>query len=162
MANLIVLTFDNVDEAGSVREALRDVERGGYIGLDDSAIVVRDEGGKVHVKNEVDRGVTIGAIGGGFLGLLIGSVFFPIAGLLVGALGGALIGKAADIGIDQKFVKDVTEAMEPGTSALFLVSRDANPNVALAALKPYEGQVFHTTLSTEAEESLRRVLSERT
>jgi uncharacterized membrane protein len=36
--------------------------------------------------------------------------------------------------------------------------RQADPNAALAALKPYNGHIYHTSLSTEAEESLRRVL----
>ncbi len=159
MANLVVITFDNAEEAGKVREAL--LKQKEYISLDDSAVVVKDEEGKVHVKNQTDRGVLVGAVGGGVLGLLLGSVFFPLAGLLVGAVGGALVGRTMDLGIDQKFAQDVSEALQPGTSALFIIVREARPDVALATLKPFKGQVYHTSLSTDAEESLRRVLSER-
>ena len=159
MANLVVITFDNAEAAGKVREAL--LKQKEYIGLDDSAVVVKDEEGKVHVKNQTDRGVLVGAVGGGVLGLLLGSVFFPLAGLLVGAVGGALVGRTMDLGIDQKFAQDVSEALQPGTSALFIIVREARPDVALATLKPFKGQVYHTSLSTDAEESLRRVLSER-
>lgn len=161
MSNLIVVTFDDPDEAGKVLETLRSVQREGYLSLDDSAVVVKDEEGKVHVKNETDRGVKIGAVGGGFLGLLLGSVFFPIAGLLVGALAGGLIGKSADLGVDQKFVKEVSEDIQPGTSALFFLVRDAEPDVAMAALRPYKGTVRHTTFPPEAEEELRRILKKR-
>jgi uncharacterized membrane protein len=66
-----------------------------------------------------------------------------------------------DLGVDQKFVKEVETAMHPSTSAIFLLVRQADPNAALAALKPYKGTLYHTSLSTEAEESLRRVLSDR-
>jgi uncharacterized membrane protein len=159
MANLVVITFDNEEEASEVREAL--LKQKEYISLDDSAVVVKDEEGKVHVKNQTDRGVLVGAVGGGVIGLLLASVFFPLAGLLVGAVGGALVGRTMDLGIDQKFVQDVSEALQPGTSALFIIAREARPDVALATLKPFKGQVYHTSLSTEAEESLRRVLSER-
>ena len=159
MSNLIVITFDNAEEAGQVRQTLRSAERGDYLSLDDSAVVVKDEKGKVHVKNELDRGVKVGAVGGGMLGLLIGSIFFPLAGLLVGALAGGLIGSAVDLGIPKKFVKDVSEDLRPGTSALFVIVRDANPEVALAALKPYKGTVRHTTLTPEGEKELRRILS---
>ena len=161
MSDLVVVTFDNMEEAGKVREALRSVQRADYLSLDDSAVIVKDEGGKIHVKNEMDRGVKVGAVGGGLLGLLIGGIFFPLGGLLVGALAGSLVGKMADTGVDKNFVKEVSEDLQPGTSALFFIVREANPNVALAALKPYKGTVRHTSFPPEAEEEVRRLLGKR-
>ena len=161
MSNLIVITFDNEEEAGKVRESVRQLQRQDLISLDDSAVVVKDVNGKVHVKNELDRGVKIGAIGGGLLGLILGFIFFPVSGLIIGTLGGALVGRMTDLGVDGKFVKDVQEDMPPGSSAIFLLVRQANPNAALAVLKPYRGHVYHTSLSREGEESLRRVLQDQ-
>ncbi len=158
MSNLVVVTFDNADEAGRVREALRELEHKQLISLDDSAVVVKDADGKIHVHNQTDRGVKVGAVGGGLLGLLIGGILFPFAGLLAGAAIGAGIGKLADQGVDKKFVKDVTDALTPGTSALFVIVREANPEAVRAALKPFHGEIYQTTLSTEAEENLRDVL----
>ena len=86
MSNLIVIVFDDPEEAGKVRETIKSVQQTGHIRLDDSAVVVKDKKGKVHIKNQVDRGIKVGAVSGGFLGLLIGSVFFPFAGIIVGAL----------------------------------------------------------------------------
>jgi uncharacterized membrane protein len=161
MSNLIVITFENEEEAGKVRETVRQLQRQNLLSLDDSAVVVKDANGKVQVHNQMDRGVKVGAVAGGLIGLLLGSIFFPLSGLLVGTLGGALVGSMTDLGVDQKFVKDVETAMHPSTSAIFLLVRDADANAALAALKPYKGTVYHTSLSTQAEESLRRVLSDR-
>jgi uncharacterized membrane protein len=161
VSHLVVVTFDNPEEAGKVRGTLRSAQRADFLSLDDSAVIVKDQDGKIHVKNEMDRGVKIGAIGGGLLGLLVGGIFFPLAGLLVGVLGGGLVGKLADTGVDQKFVKEVSEDLQPGTSALFFIVRAASPDVALAALKPYKGTVRHTSFPPEAEEELRRILSKR-
>jgi len=161
MSNLIVITFDNAEEAGKVRAAIREEQHHDLISLDDSAVVVRDEAGKVHVKNEIDRGVKIGAVGGGLLGLLIGGLFFPLAGLLVGVLGGMGVGAASGLGIQKSFVKEVSDSLQPGTSALFLIIRQANANAVVAALKPYKGQVLQTSLDPEDEETLRRVLEKR-
>jgi uncharacterized membrane protein len=161
MGNLIVITFDNDEEAGRVLKTLKSVESGGYLDLDDSAVVVRDEEGKVHVHNEMDRGVKIGAVGGGLLGLLIAGIFAPIAAIIVGAVAGGLIGASFDLGISKKFIKDVQESLQPGTSAIFFVVRDADPDMAIAALRPYKGTVYQTSLPPEAEESLRRTLSKR-
>ena len=161
MSHLVVVSFDNAEDAGKVRETLRSAEKADYLSLDDSAVIVKDEEGKIHVKNEMDRGVKIGAVGGGLLGLMLASIFFPVAGLLVGALAGGLIGKSADLGIDQKFVKEVADDLEPNTSAIFFIVREANPEVAVAALKPYKGTVRQTSFPPEAEEELRRILKKR-
>jgi len=161
MSDLVVIAFDSMDEAGRVRETMRSVEHQGRISLDDSAVVVRDEEGDFHVKDQVDRGVKIGAVGGGALGLLLAGVLFPVAGILIGVVGGAMVGKLADTGVDKKFIKDVEEKMEPGTSAIFLLIRDADPNVALIALKPYKGTVLQSTLPPEAEEEVERLLKKR-
>jgi uncharacterized membrane protein len=161
MSNLVVITFDNMEEAGEVREAIRRQEKGGQISLDDSAVVVKDTEGKVHVKNQMDRGVKIGAVSGGALGLLIGSIFFPLAGIAMGVAGGAAVGALADLGIQKKFVQEVSDALAPGASAIFLIVRQANAAAATAALKPYKGEIYHTSLSEEDEATLRRVLEAR-
>lgn len=161
MSYLIAVKFDDPDEAAQVRESLRKGEKEGFISLDDSAVVVKDAEGKIHVKDQIDRGVKVGAVGGGFLGLLIAGIFFPIGGIIIGALGGALVGKMFDTGVDKKFIKEVGEALQPNTSAIFFVVRDADPDAAIATLRQYEGEVFQTNLPPEAEESLRDALKNK-
>jgi uncharacterized membrane protein len=162
MSFLTVVVFDDIEQAGEVRQSLRSIQKQGMLSLDDSAVIVKDEDGQVHVKNEVDRGIKVGLAGGGLIGMFVGFLFGgPIGAMLLGALGGAAVGSLADLGIQKSFVKDVTEAMTPGSSAIFFIIRDANPNAAIAALKPYKGEVYHTALPTEAEETLRRVLKRK-
>jgi uncharacterized membrane protein len=162
MPNLVVITFDSMEEAGQVRKALSQGQKQGLISLDDSAVVVKDEAGHVNVKNEIDRGVKVGAAAGGLLGLFIGFLLFgPLASTLIGAVGGAGVGALTDLGIEKKFVKEVAKALKPGTSALFIIVRESNATAAMATLKPYQGEVYHTSLPPEAEESLRRVLKTR-
>jgi uncharacterized membrane protein len=133
MSYLVVIAFDDPDEAGKVRQTLSSIQHTGHLSLDDSALVVKDEDGKVHLKNEVDRGVKVGAVGGSMLGLLIGSIFFPIGGLILGAIGGALVGKLFNTGVSQDFVKEVTDELEPGSSAIFFIVRGDDPNPTVAA-----------------------------
>ena len=160
MSYLLVITFDDLEKAGQVREVLHQAQDEHLVRLDDSAVVVKDQDGAIHVKNEIDRGMKIGALGGGLLGLLIGFMLGgPIGGLLVGAVGGALGGDLANLGIDQRFINDVSEAMGAGTSALFVMIREVDPEEAIDALEPFEGQVYYTSFPTEVEDRFRQVLS---
>jgi uncharacterized membrane protein len=158
MSQVIVLTFNDQDQAGEVRESLRRLEKDGQLELDDVVVVVKDEDGKLSTKDELDRGVKVGAAGGGLLGILIGGIIFPISGLLIGLAGGALAGKVFGGGIDKKFVKEVQEALQPGSSAIFLVVRDSNREVAIAALRQYEGNIYHTSVDARTEEALKNAL----
>ena len=161
MSNLVVLTFEDTEQAGQVFLALRKVQGAGNLKIDDAAVVVKLETGKVEIKNQLDTGVKKGAIGGGVLGLLLAGIFFPLAGLALGALGGALVGKALDMGIDQKFVKEVTETLKPGSSALFVIGSGSNPDAVAAALRPFKGTIYQTTLPTEAVDALYAALKNK-
>lgn len=162
MSNLIVLVFDNDEEATQVMDAIKSLRKENFISLDDTAVVVKDADGKVHVKNEIDRGIKLGAGIGSLMGLFLGMLFGgPVGALLLGGAGGALVGKLTDMGVDQKFVKQLKEDLPPGSSALFLMVREAHNNAAMAALRPYKGTVYHTSLDAETEAELQRVLKER-
>lgn len=63
-----------------------------------------------------------------------------------------------DVGVDGDFVKEVSESLQPGASALFVLVRDANPAVVRAALEEHHDKVLQTTLSLEAEEALKKAL----
>ena len=135
---------------------------GGRLRLTDTAVVARDLDGKVHVKNEWSSGAKIGAVAGGFLGLLT-SFLFPVVGTAAGAAAGAWLGSTFDTGVDGAFVGDIGRSLRPGRSALFLMIGEADPAALRAALEPYAGQghVLQMTLSSEREEALRQALRER-
>jgi uncharacterized membrane protein len=161
MSSLVVITFDNMEEAGKVREALHELEKQNLLKMDDAAIIVKDEQGKVQVKNQTDRGVKVGAVGGSLLGLLFLGPFALVAGVALGALAGAGVGSMLDKGVPKDFAKEVSDSLTPGTSALFVLVAGADPNSVRGALEPFHGHLYHTNLDTEAEETLRRVLKDR-
>ena len=91
--------------------------------------------------------------------LLIGLLFlFPLAWGLFGALMGGLFGKAADVGIDNKFIKEVGNSLEPGNSALFLLVIEATEDKVIEDMAKMGGHLYQTSLSKEDEETLRQAL----
>lgn len=160
MSQLIVLTFNDTHQAGEALEALKRIEKSDQAQIDDAAVIVKDESGKVHLKNQLDKGTKWGAVGGGLLGLMLASLFFPVAGLVIGAVGGALVGKSMDLGVDRDFVKDVTEALEPGMSALFVIG-SGNPAAVRSTLSQFEGRVYQTTLEGEKLAEIKKALKDK-
>ena len=76
----------------------------------------------------------------------------------LGAVTGALMGKFRDVGIDDRFIRDVQAKVQPGQSALFLLVREVTLDRVLAALQPYHPEVLQTSLSAEQEAQLRAAL----
>jgi uncharacterized membrane protein len=157
MSDLVVITFDNPNDAREARRALGNLEREGLLKVIDAAVIHMDAEGKAHVDNELESTTKTGALVGGLLGALL-SFVFPLAGIVIGAVGGALVGKAVEPGIDKGFEREVTAALKPGNSALFIMFEARDSTAALAALRPFKGNLYHTTVSSETEESLRRAL----
>jgi len=155
VSELAVVVFDNETGAAEMRDTLIGLQKKGLVTLDDAAVVVRRPDGKVKVKQAVSL-VGMGAMGGAFWGMLVGLLFWmPWLGAAAGALSGALGGGLSDHGLDDGFVKEVGNTIQPGHSALFLLIREANPEKLMDALKQFNGKILHTSLSKEAEAKLR-------
>ncbi|EJN57618.1 DUF1269 domain-containing protein [Halogranum rubrum] len=141
--------------AKDVRDKLYELQKEELIKLEDAAVVVRDEDGKVKVDQAVGL-VGSGALGGAFWGMLIGLLFWaPWLGMAIGAVTGAISGKFADIGIDDDFIESVSESIGPGNSAIFLLIRDVQKERVMEEIEGYAPTVLRTNLSPEQEENLR-------
>jgi uncharacterized membrane protein len=157
MSELVVIVFVTAEQALQARVSIKGLEKEGVVKLDDAAIVSRSLEGKVTVKNELDSGVAMGALGGSLIGLLLASVFFPLAGLMVGAAIGAAVGHLLHKDVDQTFVKEVTQKIEPGKSALFILI-NTGVSMVIAAMEPFKGELLQTTLSTDEVNALKSAL----
>jgi uncharacterized membrane protein len=155
MSELVVLAFDNQQGALQARDKLLDIQKQRMLQLADAAVVVRQQDGKVKVK-QLTNLVGGGAFGGAFWGLLIGLLFaVPWMGLALGAAAGAAIGGLTDHGVDDKFIKQVGDTIQPGHSALFLLIHTGDLATWLDELKAFDPTVLQTSLSEEDEAKLR-------
>ncbi len=155
MSTMVVLSFKDETGAEQMRDTLGKLQKLQLISLSDAAVVVRKEDGKVKVKQAVSL-VGAGALGGAFWGMLIGLLFFaPWLGLVIGAASGALGGKLTDVGIDDKFIKEVGETIEPGHSALFLLVESWTEDKVMDEITKYDATVLQTSLSKEDEAKLK-------
>jgi uncharacterized membrane protein len=159
MSNLVVLAFENETGAMDTLKEVEDLQKQNLIRIDDAATAIRSASGKVKVKQEKSL-AGAGALGGAFWGMLFGLLFFvPFLGLAVGAATGALFGKAADYGINDNFIREVSESVQPGNSALFLLVGEAQTDKVIERLKPFGGKVIYTSLSKDEEARLKEAFA---
>ncbi|MDH3544056.1 MAG: DUF1269 domain-containing protein [Desulfuromonadales bacterium] len=160
MSNLVVIGFDDEHKAFELRAELAKLQKEYLIEMADVVVVTKDEKSKVKLHQAVNL-TAAGAASGSFWGLLMGMVFLnPLLGVVAGAGVGAIGGKFTDIGIDDKFMKELGETFQPGSSGLFVLVRNATPDKVLEALKGFGGKVLKTSLTADKEETLREALSQ--
>jgi uncharacterized membrane protein len=158
MSDLIVIGFSDEFKADEVLIDLRKLELEYLIDLEDAAIVVRNKDGKIKIKQTQEL-VTSGALAGGFWGLLLGLIFFHPMLAIFGAAAGTISGALTDIGIDDNFIREIGNTIEPGTSAIFILVRKSTPDKVLEDLHKFEGKVLRTSLSREDEAKLQAALT---
>src|SRR5262245_22366895 len=108
MADLVVLGFPTMSAADEVIPQLDSLQREHLLQLADWARVVRHDDGKVEVRQGHNLAAA-GAAGGALWGMLFGLIFLtPLAGALIGAAVGSLSGALRDYGIDDRFIKDLS------------------------------------------------------
>lgn len=160
MSDLIVIGFKDEFKADEVLVTLRRLEQEYLIDLEDAAVVFRNQKGKIKIKQTQEL-VSSGTLSGGFWGLLLGFLFLhPLLGWAVGAAVGAFSGALTDIGIDDNFIREMGETLEPGTSAIFVLVRKSTPDKVLEALHQFNGKVIQTSLSREDEAKLQTALQQ--
>ena len=159
MSDLIAVGFKDEFRADEVLLDLAKLQREHLIDLEDAVVAIRNQKGKVKIKQSQDL-VTSAALDGGLWGLLLGFIFFnPLLGWAAGAAVGALSGAVTDIGIDDNFIKELGNTLEPGTSAIFVLVRQVTPDKVLEELSQFEGKVLRTSLSKADEAKLQSALT---
>jgi uncharacterized membrane protein len=162
MSELVVIQYDDKYKAEEVRLKLLRMQRDYLVDLEDAVVAVKNNEGKVKL-NQIHHLTAASAAGGGFWGLLIGLIFMsPLVGVAAGAITGAIVGALTDVGIDDKFMKEVAESFRPGTSALFVLVRKVTPDKVVEEIQPYGGKVLRTSLEKEDEKKLQEVLNQAT
>jgi len=159
MSDLAVIAFPSEQKAEEVRQKLLGMQKEYVIQLGDAVIAVKNPDGSIKL-NQLFHPAAAGAAAGSFWGLLIGVIFMmPIVGVALGAASGALGGALTDVGINDKFMKEVAQAIQPGNAALFLLINKMTADKVLADLHGVGGTVLRTSFDHDKEMALREALA---
>ena len=147
---LIVVKFDDVVKADDAQQILKSLKKKGATETRNIAVLVKEQDGRTTLRETADvdakQGTLFGAITGGLVGLLGGP-----AGLVLGAAAGAATGRVAadkiDRGFSDEYLKQIQDALQPGTSALVtLIEHEAVDRVT-TSLKDLDGELVRQRLT---------------
>jgi uncharacterized membrane protein len=159
VADLLVIEYATEAEAEEVRKRLLAMQKEYLIDLGDAVVAIKQPDGNVKL-NQVFQPVAMGAASGALWGSLVGLIFMmPLVGAAVGAASGALGGKLTDLGIDDKFMKDVAKTLHSGNAALFLLIRKMTVDKVMAELAGTSGTILRSSFDETKEEALKAALA---
>lgn len=161
MRDLVIAVFNERFEAEEVRLDLLKRQHEHLIDLEDAVVLIRDQKGKVKLSH-VSHLTSAGALTGGFLGTIFGVMLlnpiFALAGLATGTVLGGISGSLSHAGINEEFMRDFAEQLQPGTSALCVLVTEHLDKV-LEELKRFQAKILRTQVMLEAEAMLKEALT---
>jgi uncharacterized membrane protein len=155
MTTFTVWKFENADGAERAETTLKSAAGEGLVTIVDHAVLSWPEGAeKPELKHEHDSGKR-GAGWGALWGVLGGALFaVPVVGLAVGAGIGALAKSTEGTGITKEDMERIRTEVTPGTSALFLVTEDANMDRLGERFRGHDRKLISTNLTETEREVL--------
>jgi uncharacterized membrane protein len=155
---LVAIVFDKPGRASEVLVNVMNLAQDGVVSLADAVIITKGADGKGRVQQTVEVTPARGALVGGWLGLF-GALFLGPLAIAGGAAAGAIYGRLTDRGLDDGWIKQMAEWLEPGGSALLLLCSISDQPQLLRELRRYEGHLVTTDLPAhirlEVEDALR-------
>jgi uncharacterized membrane protein len=159
MSNLIAVAYPDVTTARNVASELGQLSKEQSIVLDDIVVIERRPDGKVKLHQAIST-AGAGAAGGALWGGLIGLIFLaPLLGMAVGAAAGGAAGALTDVGVDDKFMKDLGANLKEGGAAVVVLVRQSTPDKVLPRISQFGGEVIQSSLDDETEQRLQDALS---
>ncbi len=159
MSIITVLRFDDLAGAENMLENVQTWQDNGLLTVEDAIVVVRTERNELEIQqtHKFGRKYARRGAGAGLLaGLLLGG---PIGGLVAGAAIGGVAGAMKKYGLHDKFVREASEGIGIGQSALFLLTPSGDLDKLEPELREHKAHVLTTTLPEDQEKRLRAMLS---
>jgi uncharacterized membrane protein len=120
---LVVAAFQEEGAAKAALKELKALKKEKLVGIQNAAVIRKDQKGKIHIKETADMGGGKGSVVGGVAGAAIGLIAGPalVVPAAVGALVGGLTAKLRDTGFSNARLEALGEGLKPGTSAIVAV-----------------------------------------
>ena len=153
---LYAAIYDNIADAELDYEAVFELHAMGAIGTFDSAVIRKEDDGKVRV-SKTEKPTQHGAWTGAGVGALVGILFPPalIGSAIVGASAGGLIGHLSG-GISRGDLKELGEELEAGSAAVIVLGESKIEEQLEKAVKR-ANKLIEKQINADAKELEREI-----
>jgi predicted flap endonuclease-1-like 5' DNA nuclease len=158
-----------LEDGAGARRLLTEIEKvdavDNNVKVVDAAIAEHTKRGRVKVHQSEDMGAMKGGFHGAAMGVVVGAIVAGPAGAVVGGAAGGLLhslrSRFHDIGIDDKFMKQVSSEIDRGKSVLFVQYEGqwaASIGLIENAIKAEHALLIQSTLPAETAAALRALV----
>ena len=153
---LYAALYDDVADAEADYDAVFDLHAAGAIGTFDSAVIRKDDDGKVRV-TKTEKPTQHGAWTGAGVGALVGIIFPPaiLGSAIVGAGAGGLVGHLRK-GISRGDLKDLGDELERGSAAVIVIGESKIEEQLEKAVKR-ANKLIEKEIDADADELEREI-----
>jgi uncharacterized membrane protein len=153
---LYAAVYDQIADAEADYEAVFDLHAAGAIGTFDSAVVRKEDDGKVRV-TKTEKPTQHGAWTGAAVGALVGIIFPPaiLGSAIVGAGAGGLTGHLTK-GISRGDLKELGDELEAGTAAVIVLA-ESRIEEQLEAATTRANKLIEKQVDADADEFKREI-----
>ena len=159
MATLTVWLYDRIMGAADAEVWVQDLQEREALTVYDAITLTWFPGAGEpqvgHFRHRTAGAAAKGSLLGGLVGIF---VLNPMAGALVGAASAAAVQRLRQSGIGDELLGKVTEHLEPGRSALLVLSSDGEPEAVANAIKHGNPTLLYAELDDDIAAQLREIL----
>jgi uncharacterized membrane protein len=147
--NVIAVSFPVEANAYEALARLKELDSKDDIGVQGATVVVREEDGRITIKDQIGQESFEDTAGGGLLGLLVGVIGGPL-GVLVGGATGLLVGSLFDEDDDdntRSVLTDISSSIRVGPPGLLAEVSEQDPTAIDAVMAHLDGTVVRRSVS---------------
>ena len=143
MESVLAINFARDPNAYQALTTLKDLDEQGQLALAGAAVVVRNEDGRIDIKDQVGDIGYEGTASGGIVGLIVGILGGPF-GVLLGGATGVLVGSLLDLDdldATQSVLGEMSRSVRVGHDAVLAEVNEQSPEVVDFAMERLGGTV---------------------
>jgi len=154
-AHAVVASFPSEDGASNALSKLKQAKQDQNLGVYNAAVLKVGDDKKLRIKETADmstgRGLVVGGVVGGVIGLLGSSVLWPLG---IGAAVGGLAARLRDSGFPNQNLNELGTKLQPGNSLLVVAVDEAAADPVSAILKDAGADVIREAVDGKVAEEL--------